>query len=402
VQTIMTERERIVRTLRGEPCDKIPWATRLDIWYTSVRRSGTLPAEFADMDLMEIHRHLGIARQCYIWVTRMLLHGVEVSVEFNGDVIRKEHHPLMTFPIPGSYVPAEEPGDTKVIFKTPAGTSYLRYRKTETTIREAEAPYLIDHILKDDDDFQVVKWILDHAEQVASFDGFNHVEEQTADYGFTVPILGRIPFQQIMLEYMGEERAIYTMMDNSMQIDYLLSALGEHARRSLELGLELPSVMVEFVDNFEGTITSPTLFQKYCLPFLQASADRAHSMGRVLGSHMDGNMKPLVHLIPECGIDVVESFSPAPLTALAFEEAWNEWRGKVLMWGAIPSTLFEPYVPEKDFEGWLETMFDTLAGDQRIILGIGDQALGPTLTGRIKRVSELLGRNPNSGSSGVP
>ena len=76
MQDTMTERERIVRTLQGEPCDKIPWATRLDIWYTAVRRSGTLPAEFADMDLMEIHRHLGIGRQCYIWVTRMLLHGV--------------------------------------------------------------------------------------------------------------------------------------------------------------------------------------------------------------------------------------------------------------------------------------------------------------------------------------
>jgi hypothetical protein len=72
------------------------------------------------------------------------------------------------------------------------------------------------------------------------------------------------------------------------------------------------------------------------------------------------------------------------------------------MWGAIPSTIFEPYVSETDFEGWLETMFDTLAGDQRIILGIGDQALGPTLTDRIKRVSKLLGRNPNSGSSGYP
>jgi hypothetical protein len=96
---------------------------------------------------------------------------------------------------------------------------------------------------------------------------------------------------------------------------------------------------------------------------------------------------------------VVESFSPAPLTALAFEEAWNEWRGKVLMWGAIPSTLFEPYIPEKNFEGWLETMFDTLAGDKRIILGIGDQALGPTLTDRIKRVSKLLGRNPTSGQA---
>ena len=107
---------------------------------------------------------------------------------------------------------------------------------------------------------------------------------------------------------------------------------------------------------------------------------------------MDGNMKPLVQLVPECGVDVVESFSPAPLTPLTFKEAWDTWRGKVLMWGVIPSPIFEPHVSEQFFEDWVEEMFDILAGDQRIVLGIGDQAIGPTLLNRIKRVSELLGR----------
>lgn len=65
----MTERERIVRTLQGEPCDKIPWATRLDIWYTAVRRSRTLPAEFTDMDLKfsphSIARNIAILGKVY-------------------------------------------------------------------------------------------------------------------------------------------------------------------------------------------------------------------------------------------------------------------------------------------------------------------------------------------------
>ena len=50
MQTEMTERERIVRTLRGDPCDKIPWATRLDIWHTAATRSRTLPLLYEDMD----------------------------------------------------------------------------------------------------------------------------------------------------------------------------------------------------------------------------------------------------------------------------------------------------------------------------------------------------------------
>ena len=64
------------------------------------------------------------------------------------------------------------------------------------------------------------------------------------------------------------------------------------------------------------------------------------------------------------------------------------------MWGAVPSSIFEAHVSERDFENWLKGMIDTLDGDNRIILGIGDQAIGPSLTDRIKRVSELLGRKP--------
>ena len=392
MQAPMTERERIERTLRGETCDKIPWATRLDIWHTAVMRSHKLPEEFTGMDIMDIQRHLGIARQSYALVARMHLHGVDVSVEFNGQEIHKEHSPRMNFPVPREYVPAEKPGDTWIHFTTPAGRASLRFRTNMTSIMEAEMPYLMDHILKDKDDYEVVKWILGHAEQEAAFGGFERLEAEIGDYGMTIPMMGRIPFQYIMLDYMGEEQTIYALMDDKPQIDYLLDALGDHARRALELSLELPSLMVEFPDNFEGMVTSPALFRKYCIPFLQESADRVHTKGKILGSHMDGNMKPLVHLIPECGVDVVESFSPAPLTPLTFKEAWDTWQGKVLMWGVIPSPIFEPHVSEQYFENWIEEMFDILAGDQQIVLGIGDQAIGPTLLHRIKRVSELLGR----------
>ena len=396
MQRAMTERERIEHTLRGEPADKIPWATRLDIWHTSLTRQRTLPPELAAMDLMDIHRHLGIGRQSYARLTRMRLHGADLCVEFNGTVIHRDTSPKLNFPLPTEYVPAEEAGDTTITFDTPAGSAYLRFRTNEILIREAAAPYLVEHILKDDDDFRIVKWLVDHAECEATYDDFHETETLVGDNGFTIGMLGRIPFQQIMLDYMGEEQTVYGMIDSQRNFEWLLDALGEHVRHALELGLASPALMLEFGDNFEGMITSPRLFREYCVPFLQEAADKVHAQGRVLGSHMDGNMKPLLHLIPECGVDVVESFSPTPLTALTFREAWEAWRGNVVMWGVIPSPIFEPHVPESDFSDWLTEMFDLLHGDQRIILGIGDQAMGPTLTDRITHVSRMLGRDVES------
>jgi len=388
----MTERERIAAILRGEPCDRIPWATRLDIWHAAATRSGSMPEKYEKMDLMDIHRDLGIGRQSYALAALMKLRGVDVSVEFEGDIIRRETDPMLNFPVPREYVASGKPGDTRVLFSTPAGRALVVFRTTETSIREAEMPFLMRPILKDDDDFDVVRWILDHAEYVPFDKPYHRAESAIGDFGFTIPVVGRIPFQSVMLDYMGETETIYALSDRPQRILYLLDALKRHALHILEIGMALPSPMVEYTDNFEGMVTSPDLFRTYCIPFMQEAADRVHGRGKVLGSHMDGNMKPLVHLVPESGIDVVESFSPAPLTPLPFSDAWREWRNQVLMWGVIPSTIFEPHVHQDSFELWIETLFDCLDGSRGIILGIGDQAIGPTLTERIRYVSDRLDR----------
>jgi len=62
------------------------------------------------------------------------------------------------------------------------------------------------------------------------------------------------------------------------------------------------------------------------------------------------------------------------------------------MWGGIPSPIFEPHVPEDEFIGWINRMLDLLGDDRRIILRIGDQAVGLSLMERILKASELLGR----------
>ena len=386
------ERERIVRTLRGERVRPLPWATRLDIWYTSRTRTGTLPAEYAGMELMDIYRSLGLGRQRYAVLVTLRLRGVDMRVEFNGQLIHREWEPRVDFPNPLGLAVADRPGDSVITFETPAGSARVVYRTSEDLIRGAAVPYMMQHILKDSDDWAVVKWILNHAEVERDFEDYYRIEKEIGDEGFTIGMVDRVPLQRILLEYMGEEHAFYQMADEPAAFHYLHDALAEMGRQGIKLALETPSLIIELPDNFDGMITSPKLFRQYCIPYIQEAADTVHAHGRLLASHVDGEMKPLLHLIPESGLDIAESFSPAPLCRCTFEEAWNAWRGKVLMWGAIPSPIFETHVPEAEFEAWVHNMLALIGDDGRIILGIGDQAVGPTLIHRVKRVSELLGR----------
>jgi hypothetical protein len=390
----MNERERIVRTLRGERTEILPWTTRINLWHTTRLQTNTLPDEMEDLDLTGIHRHLNLGRQCNAVLTATRLHDVDVCVEFNGTPVSRESTPTLAFPTPTGLVVRDKVGDTTITFETPVGDARVRYRTNEDTIRTGSAPYQVEHILKDDDDFRVVKWMLDHAEIVPSFEQFFAYEKEIGDDGFTIGYVERVPFQRLLIDFMGEERAIYWMHDDPRGFELLLDILTEQGIEGIKIALDAPSLVIDLPDNFEGSMTSPKLFQRYCMPFMQQAAELVHAQDRFLASHMDGNMKPLLHLIPESGVDIVESFSPEPLTRLTFADAWQAWQGQVLVWGGIPSPIFEAHFPENQFETWMEDMLELVGAEGRIILGIGDQGVGATLIERVKRVSQMLGRRP--------
>lgn len=112
-----------------------------------------------------------------------------------------------------------------------------------------------------------------------------------------------------------------------------------------------------------------------------------------MGSHTDGDLKALVKTLPECGLDICELFTPAPITGCTFEEAWEAWDKGPLIWGGLPSYYLEERVSQKEFQdyvqGWLE-----MIGSSPIILGVGDAVMSDNLTERVKQVVEMVEAHP--------
>ena len=100
----------------------------------------------------------------------------------------------------------------------------------------------------------------------------------------------------------------------------------------------LEAIYVEFPDNLHGGMTNPRLFARYCLPDYQRYIGVLHGQGRKVGSHTDGDVGPLLALLKESGLDVCESFSPFPLTACTFDEAWAFVAGRTDHLGRHPVT----------------------------------------------------------------
>jgi hypothetical protein len=96
----------------------------------------------------------------------------------------------------------------------------------------------------------------------------------------------------------------------------------------------------------------------------------------------------LLALLAESGLDVCESFTPAPLTQCPFDEAWHAWRNGPIIWGGIPSVILWERTSENEFQDYVERLLDTV-GDQPIILGVGDMVMGHN---SIQRVEYIVDR----------
>jgi hypothetical protein len=386
----MSIRERLLAVLNGRRPDRLPFLDRLESWHATHRRAGTLPTRFAGLSLSGIHRAVGMGQQRFVVPYALRLRGVEVISTFNGEPSARESEPVI-FEFPGMWdlVPADRPGITETELRTPVGRLRLSQELLAEGVAHGTAPYLKQHLIKEAADYVTAGWIIEHAEFVPCHERVAAEEAAIAGDGYVVPLLHRIPFQQVLLEYLGEAPLFYALHDDRPAVERLLSVLDEQLREMLACLADFPGAYVEFPDNLHGAMTNPKLFQRYCLEAYQRYTDSLHRQGKRVGSHTDGDVGSLLGLLRESGLDVCESISPFPLTSITFGQVWEAWRGGPIIWGGIPSPILQARTPEPEFEAWVDQLFDTVGPDP-IILGVGDMVMGNCLIERVEAIARRV------------
>jgi Uroporphyrinogen decarboxylase (URO-D) len=379
--------ERMMAVLQGRKPDRHPFVTRLETWYKSHRRSGTLPECFKEMSLNDVHRAVGVGQLKFMVPYGLKLRGVEVSASFEGQTYYHEWEPVYeNFPGLWDIVSTERAGETVSEIKTPVGKLHLRHVILPEGIYTGTDPYLKEHLIQSEEDYRTVEYILERAEYVPLYDKLAAEQTRLGDVAFIVPLPHRIPFQQVLLEYIGEINLFYALHDSPEKVRRLIDILDRQMVDFLHRLSEFNWPYVEFPDNLHGLMTNPRLFAEYCLPAYQRYTDILHAQGKKVGSHTDGDMKSLLGLLKESGLDICESFSPAPLTRCTFSEAWQAWQGGPLIWGGVPSPILEERTSEEDFWGYIQDVLDLVNG-QPIILGVVDLFMRHNSIDRVQRVA---------------
>jgi hypothetical protein len=385
--------DRVLAVLQGRIPDRHPFCDRLELWHTALVRQGRLPAEFEGLSLPDVHRAVGIGQLKFVPPHALRLRGVEMVVAVDGEEAYRETDPVRShFPRMWDLTTPDRAGLTTCEFRTPVGSIRVGQVLLEEAVMWGESSYLQEHPIKGPDDFKTVRWILDHIEIVPRFDDIYGTAAAIGDIGFVVPELERIPFQEVLIDYLGEIPTFYALADDPAPVLALMEAIHQLRLETAALLEGLDYAYVQFGDNLTGHMTNPKLFAEYALPQYQAYADLYHRQGKALGSHTDGDVKPLLGLLKEAGLDVCQSFSPAPLTHCTFDEAWDAWGGgKPIMWGVVPSPLLEERTAESELHTFVDHVLERVGSDP-IILGVSDMVLGNNLIERVRYVADRIER----------
>ena len=391
IQAKLSMNERVLAVMQGRKPDRIPFCDRLQLWRTALIRQGRLPAEFQGLSLQECHRKAGMGELKFVAPYDYRLSGVEVAISFDGEEVRRERDPVTSrWPVMEDLVQIDRPGTTDFELITPVGRVALQQVMLPEWVLWGQNPYLKEHPIKTPDDFDTVRWIVDHLEVIPRFDRIRGAEIELGDMGFVVPRIDRTPFQEMLVELVGEVGMFYALNDEPSRVEALLESIDAVRVKTAGVlsGLDYP--YVEFADGVTGHMTNPKLFANYVVPRLQHYTTLYHAQGKKVGSHFDGELKPLLSQLRDTGLDVIESVSPAPLTECTFDEMWEAvGGGSPLMWGVIPSPLLEERMDESELYQFIDHVLETVA-DAPIILGISDMMLGNNLIERLEWIARRI------------
>ena len=346
----------------GESGGKIIWQPRIACWYTDKRFAGeALPEPFTGMDLPEIYRELNCSARIYDY-TRCF---------------RPVEHPA-------SYQTKRELNetDTEFTIHTPVGRQVSVIRRTPNSPSTIQLKWEIES----EEEMRVATWRAENRTWVWDEEAFADVYRKWGQLGAPTMYILRVTVQDLFIQTMGVENAIYGLYDWPDTVETYFRALNECQERLIDVINASPVEIINFGDNLHAGTLSPSLFQKYVLPVYQQRCEKLHAVGKFVHSHWDGDTKALLPFAQETGLDGIEAVTPKPQGDVTLEEIKAALGDNMFLLDGIPAILFDDYSPVSMLEDYTYRLIELFAPN--LILGISDEL---SSTGDIERV-RLVGR----------
>jgi hypothetical protein len=346
----------------GHSGGRIIWQPRIGCWYSDKIFAGErLPEPFEGMTIPEIYRELGCSHRLYTWYNACFR-----RIEPPG--LRRIEEKL-------------NEKDTKVTVETPVGKLFRIDRHSPNSPMSIHVKWPVET----EEELKVATWIEENTNWGWNQDVFEKNQKEVGDLGAPTMYLPRMNVQDLYINLMGVERAVYALLDWQESIEAYFRALDENHARQIEIVNSSPIDIINMGENVHAGTLSPDLFLKYHLPACQWRCEKLHSAGKFVSSHWDGDCKSLLHYAKETGLDGIEAITPLPQGDVTLEEVKDALGDDMFLLDGLPAIYFDKTFSIDTLMRCTERIIELFA--PRLVLGISDEL---SSTGDIERV-RLIG-----------
>ena len=373
----MTYKQRLLKTINGEPTDYIPFVPRLDLWYRANKLNRTLPSKYKNATLKEILQDLDIGYHAVVpnfkdlrseddeidralgiyqlWFIpyEAILHNINRKVVHDGNI-------------------------TKVTYQTPKGNIRTATRYDDSMKQAGiTITHIAEHAIKSVADFEAVGYIFENIEVQPNYDGFKKFKEQIGEMGLAVGFisLAASGMHLIMRELAEYTNFVFMFTDNPKKMADLAGKIQKYLDKVFNVVADSSAEVIFSGANYDSFITYPPFYKEHITPFLKAQANELHKKGKFLLTHTDGENTGLLEEYIACGFDIADSICPAPMTKLTLKQIRDCFNSKITIWGAVPSvSVLEDSMSDKEFYKYIDDMFEQIGGTDHLILSIADTA----------------------------
>ncbi len=360
----MTPRERVLKTLRGQRADQVPWFGDLDYWATALIELGKRPKDFKESDdYIDWHRRLrvGFYLQGY-FPYRETFDGCDVREWKESDLRYRR-------------------------IATPEGT--LEECWKWSTLTHSEAP--IERLVKTPADLAAYRYVFQHMGYEPDYALAEKRSRQVGEMGVVLCYLPRSPFMRMVALDAGIENITMIFEDAPGEFTETFRVLEKSEDIASRIALESPAEILMMPENLSSEMVGERFFELFLRDFQTRWSKRICAAGKFSCIHMDGTLRGLLARESAIGLTFIEAMTPRPVGDLAIRE-WDRYRcgSDVIYWGGIPGSYFTPAVSEQEFDRHVKEVLSVMREDRRYVLGVADQVPPDALESRVSRVAELV------------
>jgi hypothetical protein len=349
----------------GSSGGKIIWQPRIGCWYSDKRFAGeALPEPYTGKSIPEIYRELGCSARLYGWYNRCFVYEEDPSVRVVSVSLNET--------------------DTETRIETPVGVQRAVDRTSPNSPRKIRLKWPIS----DRSELKVAIWRTERGNWKWDQNRYDEARAEVGDLGAATAYLPRVNVQDLYINAMGVEAAVYALADYPDTVEAYFQAMDENHDRLIDITCSSSIDIINYGDNLHAGTLPPYLYERYVQPAYLRRGSKLHAAGKFVHSHWDGDTAPLLQFAQTSSLDGIEAITPKPQGDVTLQQVKDALGDQVFLIDGLPAVYFDDYYSVGQLEDCVHELIELFA--PKLVLGISDELSSTGDIERVRRVGEIV------------